>query len=361
MLTFDARVDARGFDLALDVAEGETVAILGPNGAGKSTLLSLISGLLRADEGSAALGSTVLFDQPGASRAGSRAESRGRPGTAAWLAPHLRGVALLSQEALLFPHLSVLDNVAFGPRSAGVSTTAARATAREWLAEVEASDLADRRPSQLSGGQAQRVAIARALAANPRLLLLDEPLAALDIAVAPALRRMLRRVLVGRTAIVVTHEVLDAVTFADRVVVMSRGQILEQGTTHDVLERPRHPFTAQLAGLNLLTGMRTAAGMRTDAGVEIAAGPSDLAEGIAVAAAVRPGAVAVLRDGSPEPGAGVIEVVVTDLEPRGDVVRVRAGELSADVPPARIAQLDLVPGDSVRFALRPDDVELYAR
>ena len=166
---------------------GETVAVLGPNGAGKSTLLSIIAGLLRPDAGRAELdGDRVLFDL-GAGRAHLDAP------------PHPRGTALLAQEPLLFPHLSALDNVAFGPRSAGASSAAARETARHWLAEVDAAALADRRPGQLSGGQAQRVAVARALAADPELLLLDEPMAALDIHAAPLLRRLLKRVLAGRT------------------------------------------------------------------------------------------------------------------------------------------------------------------
>ncbi|HEY0260565.1 MAG TPA: ATP-binding cassette domain-containing protein, partial [Lacisediminihabitans sp.] len=178
-LVVAASLAARDLDVSFEVARGETVAILGPNGAGKSTALAVIAGLLRPDAGAASWEGITLFDT-----------ARG-----SWLPPHRRGVALLAQEALLFPHLNVLDNVAFGPRSAGASTDAARATARRWLTEVEASELAAARPARLSGGQAQRIAIARALAAEPDILLLDEPFAALDVAVAPTLRRMLRRVL----------------------------------------------------------------------------------------------------------------------------------------------------------------------
>uniref|UniRef100_UPI003989C388 ATP-binding cassette domain-containing protein n=1 Tax=Conyzicola sp. TaxID=1969404 RepID=UPI003989C388 len=143
--SFDARVTSRGFDVSLTAAPGETLAILGPNGAGKSTLLDLAAGLLRADSGRAVLDDTVLFDTDGGGR---------------FTPPHDRGVSLLAQQPLLFPHLSVLDNVAFGPRSAGFSRLASRETARHWLAEVEALELADRRPAQLSGGQALRIAVA---------------------------------------------------------------------------------------------------------------------------------------------------------------------------------------------------------
>ena len=186
-----------------------------------------------------------------------------------WTPPHARGVSTLAQSADLFPHLSVLENVAFGARSKGLRKPRRARVARHWLSEVDAAPLASRRPAELSGGQAQRIAVARALASDPKLLLLDEPLSALDVASAPAIRRTLLRVLEDRTAIIVTHDILDALTLADRVVVLSHGRIVEQGPTRATLERPRTPFTASLAALNLLTGIRTAHGMTTGAGDEI--------------------------------------------------------------------------------------------
>ena len=182
-----------------------------------------------------------------------------------WQPPHARRIALLAQDALLFPNLSVLDNVAFGPRAARVSP-AAIDTARRWLREVAADDLADRKPGQLSGGQAQRVAVARAVAADPRLLLLDEPLAALDVTAAPLLRRVLRDVFVDRSGIVVTHDLLDAVLLSDRVVVLDGGRIVESGPTAAVLQHPTSPFTARLAGLNLIAGTALADGLRPERG-----------------------------------------------------------------------------------------------
>ena len=338
---FDARVDARSFDVALSAAPGETVAVLGPNGAGKSTLLDLAAGLLRADSGRAVLDDTVLVD----TEAGVH------------LPAHRRGVSLLAQDALLFPHLSVVDNVAFGPRSAGATRAAARATARHWLAEVDALELAERRPAQLSGGQAQRIAVARALASDPRLLLLDEPMAALDATVAPALRRTLRRVLADRTVLIVTHDVLDAYTLADRVLVLDGGRIVEQGATRDVLERPRSAFTAGLAGLNLLGGVSTRRGIRLDDGSEIC-GASTLAEGASAAAAVRPSAVRVSLD---EPASGNrMRGEVLDLEPRGDLVRVRSPRVSADLAPSLVADLDLAPGATVWFGFDEGDVSVYS-
>ena len=390
---FDARLRARDFDIALEVADGETLAVLGPNGAGKSTLLGMLAGLIRPDDGHADIGGRILFDL---------AEDR-----STWLAPHRRGVALLAQEPLLFPHLTVRANVAFGPRSLGASRADAADRAGHWLAETETLELADRKPGELSGGQAQRVAIARALAAEPQLLLLDEPLAALDVAVAPTIRRMLRRVIAHRTTIVVTHDPLDAYLLSDRVVIVGGGRIVEQGPTRDVLERPRAQFTAQLAGVSLLTGLRVPGGLLTDDGVTIAAveshrvpaaagavlsagavqsagaaqsaravnsvrasGSGDQRDaahpvtGPRVTAALRPSAVHVDRrsDAWSPPdsdGVNVVAATVRDLEPHGDLVRVRTEWLAADITPGRVADLDLAPGSPVVLSFAATDVDLY--
>lgn len=349
-LEFAAVVESRGFDVQLTVAEGETLAVLGPNGAGKSTLLALIAGLVRPDHGTARLGGRLLFD----------VDVRGR-GPA--LRPHARGVSMLAQDALLFPHLSALDNVAFGPRSAGATRREAGRRAGDWLARVDATALAGRRPAQLSGGQAQRIAVARALAADPDLLLLDEPMAALDVSVAPALRRTLRDVLADRTAIVVTHDVLDAFTLADRVVVLEGGRVVDAGPTRAVLERPTTPFAAGLAALDLLTGTAAGGGgVRLADGTVVEARATDgLVAGAPAAVAVRPSAVRVTTGATGGRGSleNVLDVVVTDLEPRGDLVRVRAGDVSADVPPGVVAALDLVPGTPVRFSFDVDDAIAY--
>jgi molybdate transport system ATP-binding protein len=343
-LSFDARVADRGFDLSFEVAPGETVAVLGPNGAGKSTLLNLVAGLVRPDAGRATLDGEVLFDTA----------------AGAFAAPHIRGVSMLAQDALLFPHLSVLENVAFGPRSAGVRAAAARSAARDWLAEVDALDHADRRPAQLSGGQAQRIAVARALASEPRLLLLDEPMAALDVSVAPAIRRMLRRVLEDRAAIVVTHDILDAFTLADRVLVLDGGGIVDAGATREVLERPRTGFAAGLAGVNLVTGVRSARGLVLASGEElrgVAAEPVEV--GAPATASIRPSAVAVSLRPPADPSSNRVRGTVRDLEPRGDLVRVRAADFAADVTPARAAELDLADGTPVWFAFPEAALSVY--
>lgn len=348
-----ASLKARNFEMSLSIGDGETVAILGPNGAGKSTLLGVIAGLLRPDSGSASIDRRQLFKLDA--------------GTRQWDPPHLRGIALLAQEALLFPHLSALDNVAFGPRSAGGSRVVAREAARHWLAEVDALTLAGRKPAQLSGGQAQRVAVARALAAEPELLLLDEPMSALDIHAAPMLRRVLKRVLEGRKAIIVTHDVLDAYMLAHRVIVVEDGRIVEEGPTRQVLERPRSHFAAGLAGLNLVTGSLSREGITTPDG-RVFAGQHDPdwspVPGQAGVAAFPPSSVSVfLGDvhGSPR---NSFPVTITDLEPHGDQIRVRAspGEgsaLSADVTPAASADLGLAPGMEVRFVVKSALVSVY--
>ena len=346
MLRFDAAIAARGFDVQLRVEAGETIAVLGPNGAGKSTLVNILAGLLRPDAGSAELDGRELFDL---------GENR-----RAWTAPHARGVSTLSQDADLFPHLSVLENVAFSARSKGIRKTRAHELARHWLGEVDAVPFASRRPADLSGGQAQRVAIARALASDPKLLLLDEPLAALDVAVAPAIRRTLLRVLKDRTAIIVTHDILDALTLADRVVVLGHGRIIEEGPTRDTLDRPRTAFTAGLAALNLLTGIRTRSGMVTDAGAEITSSvPTDAPLGSRVAATIRPTSVRVAVHQPAAASPNLLTGAILDLEPRGDIIRIRSDTISADLTPSAVADAQLTTGTEVRFTFEPGAVTIY--
>lgn len=345
---FTATVGSRGVDLTLGIGDHEVVAILGPNGAGKSTVLSAIAGLLRPDTGKATLDGRVLFDV-------------GRSGTAhTWVPAHARGVALLAQEPLLFPYLTALDNVAFGPRSVGRSRSESRALAGRWLAEVDATQYADRKPSQLSGGQAQRIAVARALATDPQLLLLDEPLAALDVAVAPAVRQMLRRVLANRAVIIVTHDVLDALLLADRVIVLDQGHVVEEGATALVVAQPRSAFAARIAGLNMVRGTFDGHGVRNASGLLVEGLPEEpIRHGESAVAVFRPSAVGVYIQppgGSPR---NVIDVTITELEPHGDQIRVRAADLSADVTTAAVADLDLVPDSPVFFTVKASEVAIY--
>lgn len=355
-LTLNARVCARNVQLDLALKSGETIAVMGPNGAGKSTLIQLLSGVIKADSGRATLEGRTLFALD--------------PGTE-WLPPHERGVGVLAQEPLLFPHLNVLDNVAFGPRSRGQSRGQARETARHWLGEVDATGLAARLPAQLSGGQAQRIALARALATDPDLLLLDEPMAPLDIDTAPLMRSLLKRVLAGRRAIIVTHHILDALMLADRVLIMEGGRIVESGPASSVLAHPRSPFAASLAGLNVLRGtLHGSSLLMLDGGRVVGTpavpaavagnGPVQAEATAAGLASFPPSSVAIFLtppEGSPR---NCFAVTVTELEPHGGHIRVRAGELAADVSAAAVAQLQLAPGREVFFVVKAAEVALYA-
>ncbi len=346
-LELQAQLCARNLDVALHLGDAERIAILGPNGAGKSTVLSILAGLLKPDSGRAALDGNVLFD------IGSSAAS-------AWTPPHTRGIALMAQEPLLFPHMSALDNVAFGPRSAGERARRARSTAGHWLEEVDAGEFADRKPAQLSGGQAQRVAIARALATQPRLLLLDEPMSALDVGAAPVLRQVLRRVLANRAALIVTHEVLDAFVLAQRVIVIDHGRIVESGPTREVLKHPRTAFTARIAGLNMITGEAAGKGVWRQGGQLIEGiAATDLAAGSPAIAVFSPSAVSVFTarpHGSPR---NVLPVTITALEPRDEQVRIRADDLTADVTAPVVAELDLTLGKPVFFSIKANAVAVY--
>lgn len=352
-LDFHAVIADRGIDVALRLEDGEKVAILGPNGSGKSSVLAAIAGLLRPDSGFATLDGTNLFaiDRPGS--------------PAVWRAAHDRGTALLAQDPLLFPHLNVLDNVAFGPRSTGSTRHTSRDTARRWLEEVDALEFARRKPAQLSGGQAQRIAVARALAADPRLLLLDEPMSALDVAVVPPLRQMLRRVLRDRSAIIVTHDVLDALLLADRVVVIEDGKVVEDGPTQDVLGQPRSLFAAQIAGLNMISGLASGNSVRAESGTSLEGiviegiTSETISDGDAAVAVFSPSAVAVHLTppgGSPR---NVIAATITAIEPMGNRMRIRTGRLNADITAPSVAALDLVPGTQVLLVVKASEVSIY--
>jgi molybdate transport system ATP-binding protein len=343
-----AVVENRGVDLEFAVAASEVLAVLGPNGAGKSTALHVIAGLVRPDDGVVRVGDRVLTDTA----------------TGTHVPTHDRQVGLLMQDPLLFPHLSVAANVAFSPRSS-------RKDAERWLDEVEAGGLADRMPRQLSGGQAQRIALARALAAEPDVLLLDEPLAGLDVGVAAAMRKLLSRVLArdGRSAVLITHDLVDVLTLADTVLILEGGKVVERGSTATVLARPRSKFGARFAGVNLVLGTVRADGvLATPWGLTWhgVPGPDAVADAPAVAL-FSPAAVAVYRQpphGSPR---NTVEVTVAELDSRGPAIRVRAEEqpdgapgLAADITADSAADMRLTPGDRVYFSVKAQEVTLLA-
>ncbi|WP_404473632.1 sulfate/molybdate ABC transporter ATP-binding protein [Microbacterium aerolatum] len=216
-------------DAKLSLAPGEVLAVMGPSGAGKTTLLDAIAGLTRLNAGHVAIDGETLADA--------------RQHTP----PSRRAIGLLGQDALLFPHMTAAGNIAFAARSAGASRAEARAVGEEWMLRVGLEGFGERRPDQLSGGQRQRVALARALAAQPRVLLLDEPFSSLDVEAAARLRDVVRAQLRGTTTLFVSHGVADAEALADRLIILERGRITQQGALAEVLASPATPFAAAVA------------------------------------------------------------------------------------------------------------------
>ena len=331
-------------EVELAVATGELVVLLGPNGAGKTTLLRAIAGLVPLDRGRVVLDGDVLED----TAAGT------------WVPTEQRPVGFVFQDYLLFPHLSALENVAFGLRARGLPKAEARRRAAGWLERVGLATHAGARPRALSGGQAQRVALARAMVGDPRLLLLDEPLAALDAATRTEVRRDLRRHLASfdGTRLLVTHDPLEAMALADRLVVLEGGHITQTGSPAEVSGRPRSRYAAELVGVNLFHGHADGHAVKLPSGVLVVA---DDHHG-EVFAAVHPHAVALHRqppEGTPRniwPGtADALEVV-------GDRVRVRVSgtvPVVAEVTPAAASELRLADGGPVWATVKATEVTVY--
>lgn len=332
-------------DASLSLAPGEVTALLGPNAAGKTTLLRALAGLEPLSGGSVVLDGEVLEDRA----AGIR------------VPPERRPVGVVFQDHLLFPHLSVVDNVAFGLRSRGVRRAEARRRARGWLERVGAGHRHAARPAELSGGEAQRVALARALAVEPRLLLLDEPLTALDATTRTEVRRELRRHLASFAgmAVLVTHDPLEAAGLAHRLVVVESGSVVQSGSLAEMTARPRSAYVADLVGVNLFEGVGS--GDR----VALAGGSFLVAPGAGggtVRAVVHPRAVALHRrrpEGTPR---NVWPGRVEGVDPEGDRVRVRVAgpvPIVAEVTPAAVAELGLAHGTDVWASVKAAEVSVY--
>ena len=332
-------------EMEITIEEGEVVALLGPNGAGKTTLLRAIAGLVPFRSGHVHLDGNVLEDTA----------------TNQYVPTERRPIGFVFQDYLLFPHLSVLDNVAFGLRSRGIQRRAASEKAVQWLERVGLESYSRAKPAELSGGQRQRVALARALAPDPRLLLLDEPLAALDVTTRAEVRRDLKHHLASFQGIrlVVTHDPLEAVALADRLIVMETGQLVQTGTPAEVTERPRSQYVADLVGVNLLRGEADRGTVRIPGGPEVAAVSAESGE---VFAMIHPRAIAIHRqrpEGSPR---NVWSGRASSIELMGNRVRVRVdGEvpLVAEVTPGALRELDLVEGGEVWLSFKATDVGVY--
>jgi molybdate transport system ATP-binding protein len=341
------RVEQDGFvlDVALAAEPGEVVAVLGPNGAGKSTLLRALCGLLPLATGRVELAGRVL-EAPGVR-----------------LAPQDRRVGMVFQDYRLFPHLSALDNVAFGLRSTGAGKAASRTAAQDWLGRLGLGGLAGSRPGQLSGGQAQRVALARALCTQPDLLLLDEPLAALDVTARLEVRAQLQERLAafGGVALLVTHDPLEALSLADRLVVLEDGRVTQDAAASEIARRPATAYAARLVGLNLFHGIAHDGRLKVRGGGELALGDTGL-EGPALAVA-RPSSVLLERQRPTGTSArNVLAGRVISVEGLGDRVRVSVAStppVLADITAAALADLRLGAGDEVWASLKATDLTCY--
>ncbi len=349
-MSLDARIRVAlpPFSLSAEfrVDDGEVLAVLGPNGAGKTTLLHVLAGLQPIDAGCIGIDETVV-DDPAAGR---------------FVPPEQRSVGVVFQDYLLFEHLSALDNVAFGLRARGIRRREARARARVLLSEAGIAQWASARPRELSGGQAQRVAIARALATEPKLLLLDEPLAALDVQARAETRRRLRTILASfrGARVLVTHDPLDALVLADRILILERGEVVQTGTPDEITSRPRSEYVAELVGVNLYRGRAEGDHIRVGDAVVTAAGPHTGE----VMMIVAPHAVVLHRErpsGSARNAWPGRIVAVEHLGARGRV-RVRiVGALTivAEVTPAAVNDLALADGTEVWAAVKATEVEVF--
>jgi len=333
-------------DIGLAVESAETVALVGPNGAGKTTCLQALAGVLPIDRGRITLGEEVL----------DCAEPY------VFCPPESRHAGVVFQDQLLFPHLSALDNVAFGLRARGKSRSAARARGHYWLERVGLAHVEHARPSELSGGQAQRVALARAMATEPRMLLLDEPLSAVDASARIELRRELRAHLdaFDGVRVVVAHDALDAFALADRIAVLEGGRIVQSGSAAEICAHPRSGYVADLVGLNLLRGTAHDSKLEVPSGGRlVVASPL---EG-KVFASIHPRAVALFRerpDGSPR---NVWQARVESIETAVDRLRVRMGgelPLVAEVTPAAAADLGLCQGGTIWVAVKATEIAVYS-
>lgn len=349
-LVADAEVTRGDFTLrvALTAAPGEVVGVLGPNGAGKSTLLSAIAGLTPVSAGHIVLDGHVVDD----ANSGTFLEAAQRP------------VGFVFQDYRLFPHLSVVDNVAFSPRARGHGRAEARTAADHWLTRLGLTEFSRRRPADLSGGQAQRVALARALAGNPALLLLDEPLSALDARTRLDVQTELKRHLsdFAGPCLLVTHDPLEALVLADRLLVLEHGQIVQEGTPAQVARRPATEYVARLVGLNLYAGTADGAHVTLTGGGHFVV-PDHHQRG-EVLVALRPSAVVVsLHRPDVSSARNTWPATIAGLTLLTDRIRLDLrGQPSAlvDVTPAAVAELGLGAGDQVWLSTKATELEVYS-
>ncbi len=326
----------------LAIPSGQTVALLGPNAAGKSTVVAALAGLLPLVSGRIELHGSVLDD----------------PARNTFVPPERRNIGVVFQDYALFPHMSVLENVAFGLRSRGIARDIVRERAEKWMATLDLGEIARQKPGDLSGGQAQRVALARALVIEPELLLLDEPLSAIDVGRRSSLRRRLHEYLESFDGprLLITHDPTDAFLLADDIVVIEGGVITQKGSADEIRLRPRTPYAASVAGANLVSGQAAGGLVNTgefvlhiaDHGVE---GP--------VLAIIRPTAISVHLEepeGSPR---NTWPTRIDLVEHLGDVVRIRTGQplpLTVEITEEAVQALGVGRGSPVWLSIKATEI-----
>lgn len=332
-------------DVDLEVDETAVVALVGPNGAGKTSLVRALAGLVPIDRGRVVIDGTIVDD----------------PGAGVRTPPERRGVAVVFQDHRLFAHLTAQENVAFGLRATGTAKAEARAAAATWLERVGLPEVGHVHPRELSGGQAQRVALARALATEPAVLLLDEPLASVDVTARAELRHLVRNELRSYSGarLVVTHDPVEAASLADRLIVMEAGRITQEGPLVEVTARPRSLWVASMVGLNLLQGVGNHSAVRLANGARVAT--ASPAEGPTFVA-IRPNAIAVHRQLPEGSARNVWFGQASDLYVAGDRARIRiAGPvpLIAEVTASAVAELHLAEGGAVWVSVKATDIDAY--
>ena len=336
------------FTLNIDTifSAGAVTAVLGPNGSGKSTLLRVLAGLQSIDSGEIVFGDRVLNE-----------------GSSIHVSPQRRSVGVVFQDYALFPHLSVTENIAFGPRSLGASRKASQARAQLQMESLGITELGPRRSNQISGGQAQRVALARALATDPNALLLDEPLAALDAQTRESVRAELEKQIkgFGGCVVFVTHDPLDAMLLADRVIVLEDGSITQEGTPGELASRPATDYVATLMGVNLIRGVADRGVLQVEGGGVLSVTQVDLSgEALAV---LRPEAI-TLHLIRPEGSArNVWQGTVRALTPMHDRIRVRidaSPPVIATITHSALADLKLSVGTPIWVSAKTLTIEAFA-
>ena len=346
------RGDGFLLDASLRVPAGRTVALLGPNGAGKSTVVAALAGLEPIEGGRILLDGVALEDPA----AGVRVSAQDRP------------VGVVFQDLLLFPHLPALENAAFPLRARGLARAEARARAQSLLDRLGVGHRARARPAELSGGEAQRVALARALVHRPRLLLLDEPLSALDVRARAEIRTLVRTTLAGFDGfrVMVTHDPVEAMTMADELVLLEDGRVTQSGTPEDIRTAPRTHYAAELVGLNLFAGrlvrLEEGAGrIETPDGDVVIAWPQDGDETEGVLAILRPSDVSLYRSRPEGSARNVLHGRVTSVAIEADRARVRVASsppLVAEVTPGSVTRLGLIEGADVWASFKAVEVSV---